>query len=169
LADRSEHNPIILSLSKGVWLWGPVVAWMAVLFWGSALLYRPPTPGLEGFTWDDKLQHTAAYAILGALVWRALGPSSFDRLRMGSGRSPSTGSGRWLRVGIAVLVASGYGAFDECHQFFVPARECSFSDWSADSAGAALAGIVLGLVSADRRHSECERHPERSEGSQPQG
>ena len=119
-----------------LWRWGPVVLWMAGLYWGSTLLERPPTPGMERFAWDDKLQHTAAYAILAALAWRALGP------RWLSG---------WFRAAIAILIAAGYGAFDECHQFFVPGRECSFADWSSDSTGAALAAVILVLVAGRSR------------------
>ena len=123
-------------LSRLVLGWGPVILWMAGLFWGSALLERPPTPGMQHFAWDDKFQHTAAYAILAGFVWRALGP------RWTSG---------WFRAAIAILIAVGYGAFDECHQWFVPGRECSFSDWSCDATGAALAGVVLALVAGRSR------------------
>jgi len=109
-----------------------MVAWMAVIFWVSGLSIRLPTPGMIYVLWDDKFQHTAAYAILAGLVWRALGGSV----------------GGWFRAAIAILIAAGYGAFDECHQSFIPGRECSFSDWNCDAAGAALAGVVLGVLSA---------------------
>jgi VanZ family protein len=120
---------------------------MAGLYWGSSLLERPPTPGMERFAWDDKFQHTAAYAILAALAWRALGP----------------GRGRWFRAGIALLIAAGYGAFDECHQLFVPGRECSFSDWSSDATGAALAAVILAIVAGRSRAAAVPR--QRSGGS----
>lgn len=110
--------------------WGPVVAWMAVIFFVSSLTDRPETPGLANTPWDDKLQHTVAYAILAVLVWRA----------------QSASREIWLRSAIAILVASFYGAFDECHQLFVPGRECSLSDWHCDSAGAAMAAVVLGIL-----------------------
>ncbi len=105
---------------------------MGVIFFVSGMTERPVTPGMTHITWDDKLQHMLAYAILAGLVWRALGA----RWRS-----------LWLRAAVAILVAVAYGAFDECHQYFVPGRECSFSDWSCDSAGAALAGVVLGRLS----------------------
>lgn len=108
---------------------------MAVLFWVSGMSVRPPTPGLQWFAFDDKLQHTVAYAILAGLVWRALG----------------AGVSGWFRAAIAILFAIGYGAVDECCQWFVPGRQCSLSDWSCDAAGAALAGIILALLAGRSR------------------
>ncbi|MGQ9455412.1 MAG: VanZ family protein [Armatimonadota bacterium] len=110
--------------------WGPVVAWMAVIFFMSSLTERPGTPGLANTSWDDKLQHTVAYAILAVLLWRA----------------QSASRDVWFRSAVAILVASFYGAFDEFHQLFVPGRECSLSDWHCDSAGAAMASMVLGIL-----------------------
>ncbi|MDH7602778.1 MAG: VanZ family protein [Armatimonadota bacterium] len=115
------------------WLagWGPVVLWMAVIFWVSSLTDRPETPGLGAVSWDDKFQHTTAYAVLTFLVWRALGDAR-----------PI-----WFRAAAAIVFAAAYGALDECHQWFVPGRECSLADWHCDSAGAAAAGVVLGILS----------------------
>ena len=106
--------------------WSPVVLWMAGLFWGSSLPHRPPTPGMECFRWDDKLQHAGAYAILGILAWRAL-----------AGRK-----GLWRAI-VAVLIAAVYGIADEAHQGFVPGRECSLLDWVMDAAGATIAVALL--------------------------
>ena len=113
--------------------WAPAVLWMAALFCFSSLSQRPPTPGLQGFRWDDKLQHAVAYAILGALVWRAL--ADHQALR---------------RAVMALLISAAYGIADEVHQAFVPGRECSFLDWVMDAAGATIA-VALLLVFRDLR------------------
>lgn len=45
-----------------------------------------------------------------------------------------------------VILVSLYGALDEFHQFFVPYRVPSISDWIADTLGASLAVIVYGTI-----------------------
>jgi len=40
---------------------------------------------------------------------------------------------------VALLVAIGYGGFDELHQALVPGRNASLADWLADAVGALLA------------------------------
>lgn len=110
--------------------WWPVVLWMALIFVASSIPTRLPTPGLQGFRWDDKLQHAVAYAILAALAWRA-----FEDKRP-----------RWWLVCASIIFAVAYAAFDECHQAFVPTRECSLSDWSTDAFGAAAAALVLDFL-----------------------
>lgn len=117
------------------WRLGPVALWMGMIFAASTLPARPPTPGLEGFAWDDKLQHGLAYAVLAALVWRALGP----------------GRPRWWMLGISILVAVIYGALDEWHQSLVPGRECSISDWSTDAFGATAAALVLSMLRGGKK------------------
>ena len=72
----------------------------------------------------DKAAHFSVYAMLGALTARAL-------------LSPRT-----VR---ALVVAAGFiavfGALDEVHQLWVPGREASVWDWTAD-----LLGCVVGLI-----------------------
>lgn len=100
---------------------------MALLFYLSSLPTRPPTPGMEGFRWDDKLQHAGAYAVLAALIWRALG------------REVDLARRAWLTV----AVASGYGFLDEVHQYLVPTREFSMADWAMDTLGPVLLVLIL--------------------------
>lgn len=110
--------------------WWPVVLWMVLIFVASSMPTRLPTPGLEGFRWDDKFQHALAYAILAALAWRA-----FENNRP-----------RWWLVCVSIIFAVAYAALDECHQALVPTRECSLSDWSMDAFGAAAAALVLNFL-----------------------
>jgi VanZ family protein len=103
-----------------LWLWLPVVAWAAVIFALSAV------PGLStGLgTWDlilRKAAHMAEYAILAALLWRAL------RSELG-----------------ALAAALAYAATDELHQALVRGRHGSPVDVAFDGIGAA-AGLLLVL------------------------
>lgn len=120
-------------IGRALTMWGPVVAWMVALSCFSSLSQRPGTPGMAHVAWDDKLQHATAYAILAALVWRALGS------RMNA----------WKRALSAAGIASLYGASDEFHQWFVPGRSASVDDWVYDTLGAVV--ICLLLIIFDRR------------------
>jgi VanZ family protein len=94
------------------------VLWAGLIF---ALSSVPDLgTGLGG--WDlvlRKLAHAGEYAVLGALLVRALG------------REP-----------LAFLLGSAYAATDEVHQLFVAGREGSPLDWLVDTVGVAL-GILL--------------------------
>lgn len=98
--------------------WIPVVLWAGVIFAFSSI----PSLGTGLGTWDlvlRKAAHLAEYAILGAVVFRAVrhGP-------------------------LAVALASAYAATDEVHQTFVAGRHGSPIDWLIDTAGV-VAGVVL--------------------------
>ena len=118
------------------WRWGPMVAWMAVIFWASGLSIRLPTPGMIDVPWDAKFQHTVAYAILAGLlatVWQlSSGVLTARHL-----------SWTWIAVVI-------YGALDEITQIPV-SRDCDFWDWTADATGAAVG--LLAFVWLRRRYT----------------
>jgi VanZ family protein len=99
-------------------LWLPVVLWAALIFTLSAI----PGLGTGLGTWDlvlRKLAHAAEYAVLGALLVRAL-----------------------QREPLAILVGSAYAVTDEVHQAFVSGRHASPVDWLIDTAGV-VAGVLL--------------------------
>ncbi|MDR2898141.1 MAG: VanZ family protein [Spirochaetaceae bacterium] len=88
----------------------------------------PQVKGVFGF---DKVQHMIAFAVLAgcAALW-----FSPKRLR----ERP------FVTALIAALIACGYGAADEIHQYFVPGRDCNVWDWIADTIGAfAGSGAVV--------------------------
>ena len=98
--------------------WAPVVAWAAVIFALSSVSDLGTGLG----TWDlilRKLAHTAEFAVLGALLLRALGDE---------------------RVAFAAGVA--YAISDELHQHFVPGRVGSPLDVAIDAVGVA-AGVLV--------------------------
>ena len=99
-------------------LWAPVVLWAGLIFAFSAI------PGLSTGLgdWDlvlRKLAHFGEYAVLGALLARAL---------------------RFQAA--AAALGSLYAVTDELHQAFVGGRHGSPLDWALDTAGV-VAGVVL--------------------------
>ncbi len=106
-------------VARRLGLWGPVVAWMGLLFLVSSLS-RPPGGGML----PDWITHPGGYAILAVLLARALA----------GGLLPAP-------VGVAVLaaaLAAAYGVTDEWHQTFTPGRDASLADVVKDLAGAVL-------------------------------
>ena len=98
--------------------WAPVVLWAAVIFAFSSVSDLGTGLG----TWDlvlRKLAHAAEFAVLGALLLRAL---------------------RDERGALATGVA--YAITDELHQHFVPGRVGSPVDVAIDAIGVA-AGVLL--------------------------
>lgn len=107
--------------SRALWLWLPVVVWAAVIF---ALSSIPSLSSGLG-TWDTilrKAAHMIEYAILGALLLRALG-----------------------RELPALFFGIAYAATDEIHQHFVEGRHASPLDVVLDSVGVAVGIYVLRL------------------------
>ena len=107
-----------MARSRALTVWLPVLAWAAVIFALSSI------PSLStGFgLWDTVLRkgaHVTEYAVLGALLYRAL-----ER------EAPA------LATGIA------YAATDELHQHFVRGRHASPVDVAIDAAGVALGMLV---------------------------
>lgn len=110
--------------SRTLTRWAPVVLWAGLIFAFSAI----PSLSSGLGTWDlvlRKLAHLTEYAVLGALLLRAL-------------RSAP----------LAVLAGSAYAVTDEVHQLFVSGRHGSPLDWLIDTAGV-VAGVTL-LARAER-------------------
>jgi VanZ family protein len=113
-----------------LWLWLPVALDAALIFFLSSIPRLPSPPG----PFSDKHFHFASYALLAALLVRALASA---RLRNVTGR---------IAAG-AILLAALYGVTDEIHQMFVPGRSADAYDLLADTLGAvAAAGLLLALA-----------------------
>ena len=105
-------------------LWGPVVAYMAGIFFLSAQS-SPPVPGGV----PDWILHGIEYCGLGMVVFRAVAN--------GLGAAVTA-----ARVQLTLLIALAYAVSDEVHQMVVPYRTADVRDVLADAAGASIALIV---------------------------
>lgn len=126
------------------------VYWLPVIFLAAAIFIQSAFPSPEvmpSFPLSDKLLHGLAYGILAALCFRALRKSG-----------PMTGQPLLSVALVAVLMATLYGASDEWHQSFVPARNADIFDLAADFVGscvgaAAYAHLITRLKPLAKRHS----------------
>jgi VanZ family protein len=104
--------------SAALRLWAPVVLWAAVIFAFSSISDLGTGLG----TWDlvlRKIAHAVEFAILGALLLRA------------------------LRAELPALAAGiAYAVTDEVHQLFVPGRRGAPLDVLIDGVGVAV-GVAL--------------------------
>ena len=109
-------------------------AWLPVGLWASAIFGLSSIPGTRlpaiDLPGSDKVVHALLYAVLGALLRRAL-----DRT---SGHEP-----RRSNLLIAALLATAYGISDEIHQLWTPHRSADWRDVVADAAGGALGASAL--------------------------
>ena len=91
-------------------------------------------PGIRlpnlGIHWSDKLAHFTQYAVFACLV--AGGWARQGGLRIWKDQ--------WRPATFLIVFA----AIDEFHQIWVPRREASVADWTADSLGI-LGGFAIGL------------------------
>jgi hypothetical protein len=114
-----------MARSRVVTVWLPVVAWAAVIFAFSSV----PHLGTGLGTWDTVLRkgaHVTEYAVLGALLYRAL-----------------------RHEAMALAAGITYAATDELHQHFVRGRHASPVDVAIDAVGLAL-GMLVWLGVRDR-------------------
>jgi VanZ family protein len=107
-----------MARSRFATVWLPVLAWAAVIFAFSSI----PSLSSGLGVWDTVLRkcaHVTEYAVLGALLYRALG-----------------------REALALAVGIAYAATDELHQHFVRGRHASPVDVAIDAVGVALGMLV---------------------------
>jgi VanZ family protein len=115
-----------MALQRRFALWAPVVVWAALIFALSSI----PSLSTGLGVWDEVLRkgaHATEYAILGVLLFRALGREL-----------PS------LLLGIA------YAVTDEVHQHFVQGRHASPFDVAFDAAGVAVGLLLIRSVESKR-------------------
>jgi VanZ family protein len=107
-----------MTRSRVLTVWLPVFAWAAVIFAFSSI----PSLSTGLGTWDTILRkgaHIVEYAILGALLYRAL-----------------------EREALALAAGIAYAATDEFHQRFVHGRHSSPVDVAIDAVGLAMGMLV---------------------------
>ena len=143
--------------SRFVKYWMPAFLWMALIFLGSTDVLsaehtsRFLVPFLRWLdpqiTWATlnlaqtiirKLGHVTEYAILAALLWRAL--------RSGTDWKSKT----WILFVVVWIGCAIFAASDEFHQSFVPSRTSSLHDVMIDICGA-LIGLAICIALASRK------------------
>jgi VanZ like family len=120
-----------MPLSRLAFTWLPAVAWAGLIFALSSI----PDLGTGLGGWDlllRKVAHLAEYAVLGALLARAL----------------QTAAATW--AWIAWVAGTAYAASDEFHQHFIPGRQASLLDLAIDAVGVALGVLAVRLALASR-------------------
>ena len=156
-ADQSiSHYPNEgLPSGRGrIWRYGPLLAWMAVIFLASTGLFSagnsgPAIQSLLHWFFPNitdtgvavvhsvvrKGGHLTEYAILALLAGRAFSGSAHEGLRR-----------RWFAAAFALVVL--YSFSDEFHQSFVASRTASVLDCLID-----IGGGLAALVFYRRRHA----------------
>ena len=117
--------------AAGIRAWAPVILMATVIFAFSSI----PSLGTGLGTWDlvlRKLAHLTEYAVLGALLVRAL-----------------------ARPELAILAGGLYSASDEFHQHFVRGRHGVWYDVVIDTVG-----VTIGVVAW--RRSRWSKNSDRS-------
>ena len=114
--------------ARGFRAWAPIVLWAAVIFAFSSV----PSLSSGLGTWDlvlRKIAHLSEYAILGALLVRAI-----------------------QRPAVAILAGGLYAASDEFHQHFVRGRHAAWYDVLIDTVG-----VTIGVLAWRRLFGRGDR------------
>ena len=130
--------------------WVPVIAWMFLIFAGSTdlmsaehtsrflvpfLLWLDPHISFRTIALAQlivrKAGHLTEYAILAALLWRAL-RHNWSMVRRSF----------WKPAIVALAVAMVYATTDEFHQSFIPSRTATAHDVMVDVVGA-IVGLLI--------------------------
>lgn len=106
----------------------PALVYVLGIFWLGVSHLTIEIP--HGFLPQDKLGHFIAFGLLVVLLLRAL--------RFGF---PATNL-RQLLI-LSVVGSSALGALLECWQSLFPYRSVELADWTADTLGALLAGLLV--------------------------
>jgi VanZ family protein len=113
---------------RPAWIWGPVLAYLALIFYLSSLSRVPWTSA-----YPDYLLHGLEYFGLATLLARAL--------NNGLRRSVP---GRLMLLSLALCTLCGI--VDEIYQWWTPDRLSDYRDVLSDAAGAGLGLLALGLA-----------------------
>jgi VanZ family protein len=131
----AEARPRPRRLRRLLWLWGPAVVYIAAVFTVSSIPLRNVPVVWKS---QDKAAHFAEYAVLAALLFRALAP----------------GRGVPAAAAVALLASFLLAGLDELHQVLVPGRSADWRDAAADAIGALLGTGLAAVVAAAWRRSK---------------
>ena len=106
--------------------WFPLIIYCILIFLQSSF---PSIESVPELPYSDKLLHFCAYAVLGALFFRA-----YKTLRVRNRLN--------LLIMFSILSSSLYGISDELHQYFVPSRSAEWMDIFADVLGSVF-GVFI--------------------------
>lgn len=106
--------------------WFPVLIYCLLIYIQSSYPSAKNIPAVPNI---DKLLHLAAYAILGALFFRAFRVQRFKENIN-------------LVIMLSILSSSFYGITDEIHQYYVPSRNADIMDIIADILGS-ICGVCI--------------------------
>jgi VanZ family protein len=139
-------------LARLLWLWLPVLVWMALILSLSSRSDLPmrtnPQTGetIRSTFAAAKLAHVVEYSVLSLLLLRAL-----------------IGAGGGLRLSlvpaivVTVLVCGVFGGLDELRQSFVPTREPRLTDIALDTASALIAALLFAAWQRLRRPKQASQ------------
>jgi len=122
---------------RRICLWGPVLAYMAGIFYLSAQS-NPPVPG--GI--PDWILHGVEYFGFAVVVFRAV-----------SGGLPAVVTRASVAASMAIVTT--YAISDEVHQLFVPYRTADLRDVRSDIVGASIALVACWawhIIATPRTH-----------------
>jgi len=107
------------------------ITYLSLIFYWLILIIATslPSKNMPNIKLNDKIEHLLAYFILGFLFnLSILFQDKFKILKNNAFIS-------------SIVLLMIYAILDELHQIFIPGRDGSFLDWSADTIG-----IILGVL-----------------------
>ncbi len=110
------------------YMWGPVYAYMGLIFYFSAQSY--PNVGVDISGISDKLLHFFEYSILTLLILRGYGELALPYFSK------------------SAFFSFLYAVSDEIHQYFVPRRSADILDLLADTGGIMAVLFVTYLLAS---------------------
>jgi VanZ family protein len=137
--------------------WLPVLIWLCLIFLGSTgvlsaeqtsrflvpfLRWLKPEISLAAISAIQlgirKVGHLTEYAILSALLWRAM-------------RSTFISTKAMAMAGLALVMSAIFAASDEFHQSFVPSRTATLGDVMIDIGGALIGLAIYWAITARKQ------------------
>jgi len=115
-------------MKRWLFIWGPAIAQMALIF-GISSLHKAPLP--EGMS--DHFGHSVGYMILSVALFRGFAGASWRGVS-------------WQSGALAIVCSVLYGMSDEFHQMFVAGRTAAWDDVAADFRGALIGAALVGIL-----------------------